>query len=275
MKWDGHTHSPYCPHGDTAPLERYVQQAIQLGFEQLSITEHAPLPSRFKDPVPAADSAMRLEDLEPYLQLCATLKRKYHDQIRILIGLEIDYLSGFEKETTQFLNEYGPLLDDAILSLHFIPLDHGWVCIDYSADVFQKQVLAYFPSVDDVYHAYYRHLAQMVAADLGPYKPKRIGHFTLIEKYKRRFPPESKRWMPDARNVLDLIQQKGYSLDFNTAGLRKEDCGDVYPSGELFLEARSRKIPFVYGSDAHHPDQIGFGYEQFITSLAVDNSNHV
>jgi histidinol-phosphatase (PHP family) len=264
MKWDGHTHTPYCPHGSRDRLEEYIDEAIRLGFHRYSITEHAPLPERFLDPVPAQDSAMRRDDLDKYLDECHRLKKMYQSQIDIRVGLEVDYLIGFEEETKQFLNQVGPQLDDAILSLHFLPVKNRWVCLDYSADSFEKELLAHFPDIDHVYRYYYEILLQGVRSDLGRYKPRRIGHLSLIEKFKKKFPYQHKEiWWDPVLQVLQAIKEQGYQMDYNTAGLLKELCQEVYPSKEIFKRAVELGIPFVYGSDAHQAKDVGHHVTHF------------
>ena len=44
LKKDGHIHTPYCPHGTLDPFQNYIEKAIQNDFQEISFTEHAPLP---------------------------------------------------------------------------------------------------------------------------------------------------------------------------------------------------------------------------------------
>lgn len=265
MKWDGHTHTTYCPHGSRDPLHSYIEEAIKKGFTRYSITEHAPLPYPFVDTVPNRDSAMRLEDLGSYLEECHRLKAQYKSQIDIRVGLEVDYLLGYEKETKQFLDHVGPMLDDSILSLHFLPILERWVCLDYSADSFEQDLLSYFPSVDHIYLYYYQILLQAVQSELGTYKPKRIGHLSLIEKFIKKFPYKDKEiWWTEVIRVLQAVKKKNYVLDFNTAGLQKELCQQIYPSPAIYQQAAQLGIPFVYGSDAHQAKDVGKNYRSFI-----------
>lgn len=264
MKWDGHTHSNFCPHGSQDTLDAYIEQAIQKGFNRISITEHAPLPASFTDPTPLRDSAMEMEQLEAYFRDCQRVKEKYKAYIEIKVGLEVDYLFGFEGETKAFLDKVGNRLDDAILSLHFLPSANEWICLDYSPEEFEKLIEAY-GSVDQLYAYYYELLLEAVKADLGMFKPNRIGHFTLIEKFKLKFPSLNKQiWWDKALAFLKEVKQRGYQLDFNTAGLQKPLCRDIYPSEELLNVAKKLAIPFVYGSDAHQAKHVGSHYQQFI-----------
>ncbi|WP_025026592.1 histidinol-phosphatase HisJ [Caldalkalibacillus mannanilyticus] len=265
MKWDGHTHTPYCPHGSIDPLKKYIEQAISQGFDCYSITEHAPLPKTFHDPVPLQDSAMKWEDLESYLNDCQKLKKEYEKDILIYTGFEVDFLEGYEKETTDFLNEVGPYVDDAILSVHFLPVKGTWTCVDYSPEHFEQDILAPLGSVDQVYLHYYQTYYKAVTAELGKYKPRRMGHLTVIEKFKKKYPSIQKDiWWSHILFILQEIERRGYQLDYNTAGLSKPLCQEVYPSADILVEAKKLRIPFVYGSDSHQAKTVGLHYDQFI-----------
>jgi histidinol-phosphatase (PHP family) len=246
---DGHIHTPFCPHGSRDSFEQYIERAIQLGYKDISFTEHAPLPATFVDPVPAQDSAMPLSQLESYLVTLQNLKYRYKSDITIRVGLEVDFIAGYEEETARFLETIGPELDDSILSVHFLPLDDQYVCIDYSADMFSKIIQA-FGSIDRVYEAYYQVLLQSIAADLGPYKPRRIGHMTLIQKFQKQFPC-SVSLKEHILSILDEIQRRRYEIDYNGAGVKKPLCQEPYPPHWVIAEAIKRNIPLIYGSDAH------------------------
>lgn len=45
IKRDGHIHTPFCPHRTKDDLEAYVHEAIKLGREEITFTEHFPLPA--------------------------------------------------------------------------------------------------------------------------------------------------------------------------------------------------------------------------------------
>ncbi|MED2971479.1 histidinol-phosphatase HisJ [Fictibacillus sp. B-59209] len=260
--YDGHVHTPYCPHGTADPISLYIERAIELGLSGMTFTEHAPLPSRFIDPVPEKDSGMELSRLSSYLDELGAAKQYYSKTISINIGLEVDFIDGFEKETKDFLNEVGPRLDDAILSVHFIKQESSYFCIDYSEDMFGEMVRS-FGSTDKVYSAYYKTLSKSITSDLGNYKPKRIGHMTLAQKFKKQYPTDQS-YQEEIRTILELIKLHGYELDYNGAGLFKPLCGESYPPHWVIEEAIKQKIPFVYGSDAHSAKGLGQGYDILI-----------
>lgn len=254
---DGHIHSPYCPHGTQDKLVDYVERAIQLGLNEITFTEHAPLPKGFADPTPLQDSAMRLEDLESYIKEIDKLKKVYRNKIKVNVGLEVDFIEGYETETRDFLNEVGPRLDDAILSVHFLKTEDGYDCVDYSPDVFEKMITDY-GSIEAVYQKYFNTLMLSLHADLGAFKPRRIGHITLIKKFHKKF-PSVQSFEKDILEILNVIKEKGYELDYNGAGTAKPLCREPYPPLWVIEEAKNLQIPLVYGSDAHRVKELNQG----------------
>ncbi|WP_416151854.1 histidinol-phosphatase HisJ [Salipaludibacillus sp. HK11] len=258
MDHDRHLHTPYCPHGSVDAMSEYVENAINLGLASISFTEHAPLPKRFIDPVPEKDSAMTADSLALYLDACFQVKKDYSDQIKINVGLEVDYIQGYEKETTSFLNTWGPELDDSILSVHFLkPKSGPYICLDYSQDSF-KELVNQCGSVKNVYQLYYDTLCQSITYPFGKFSPDRIGHITLVRKFQKLFP----RTFDDSvliEKTLTSMVSENKKLDVNAAGLYKEHCQEIYPPVSWVKRAKDMNIPLVYGSDAHVAKQLGQG----------------
>ncbi|MBA4537688.1 histidinol-phosphatase HisJ [Bacillus aquiflavi] len=260
MKKDGHIHSRYCPHGTNNSFEEYIEKAISLGFQEISFTEHAPLPKGFEDSTPTKDSAMEIECLPNYFADINKIKRKYEKYIKINAGLEVDYIEGFEKETTDFLNQFNSFIDDAILSVHFLKIGDEYDCVDYSPDLFKTMTKKY-GSVEAVYENYFRTVALSVHSNLGHNKPKRIGHITLIHKFQHRF-PVSKNFNQEIRSILLAIKKHHYELDYNGAGTAKPLCREPYPPAKIAEEAFKLGIPLIYGSDAHQVKELGQGRDK-------------
>ncbi|GLB58522.1 histidinol-phosphatase HisJ [Cytobacillus sp. NCCP-133] len=257
MLKDGHIHSSYCPHGTKDSLEDYVERALELGFQEISFTEHAPLPEGFSDPAPASDSAMRQENLEQYFDEISRVKSAYKGKIKINAGLEVDFIEGFDNEIRRFLNKIGKFLDDSILSVHFLKHDYQYDCLDYSPDVFGKMVRQY-GSIERVYENYFRTLLLSIRSDLGPFKPKRIGHITLVKKFQKKYPVE-REFKDEIIQILSEIQIQGYELDYNGAGFTKPLCKEPYPPDWAAEEASNKGITLIYGSDAHQAKEMGQG----------------
>lgn len=268
-KRDGHVHTPFCPHGTSHPLEEYIEKAAAGGITTLTFAEHAPLPEGFTDTVPDKDSAMSFSDLEAYLMKLENIKKSYKNDITILTGLEVDYIEKYEKETEQFLTAYGPHLDDSILSTHFLLADGEYTCMDYSPEFFSSLVFQ-TGSADAAARLYYETVLLSVKADLGPFKPGRLGHMTLVHKFQRKFP--LKHYPADlVYQILYAVKEQHMELDYNGAGTAKPLCREPYPPEWIIKEALKHQIPLVYGSDAHQPAELFQG----VNDLYTDKSNHL
>ncbi|WP_243291040.1 histidinol-phosphatase HisJ [Bacillus sp. FJAT-47783] len=262
---DGHVHTPFCPHGSSDSFASYVEQAIRNGFTSISFTEHAPLPDGFIDPTPDKDSAMSFHHLAEYFETIEALKKEYQKYIDIKTGLEVDYISGFEPETKKFLNEFGQFLDDSILSVHFLKADDQYFCVDFDHYTFEKLVQR-LGSTSNVYKHYYETVYEAVVADLGSYKPRRIGHLTLVRKFLKLFPVQDTHHHLIQKIIVEMAKQS-MQLDVNVAGLRKEYCGEIYPTLSIIEMAKKENIPLIYGSDAHNAKDVGIDYKKFERTL--------
>lgn len=267
MKRDGHTHTEYCPHGSGEPVELLIQKAIQQGFKQYSITEHMPLPEglvQFGSPdVVWQTAAMAMQDIDHYFQAMQRLQKKYAADIQLEIGFEVDYLPGYEDWTRDFLNEYGPLLSDGVLSVHFVAGAGGLRGVDYDAKEWREGVVTPLGSYQAAQKRYFETVRASLLADLGPFKPTRLGHITLCEKFQQEFTDTTRDAATNQllETLLDEIQAAGYELDLNTAGFDKSAYRQSYPSTDILLLAQARKIPLVYGSDSHGLADIGRHYD--------------
>jgi histidinol-phosphatase (PHP family) len=260
---DGHVHTSFCPHGTKDSIEEYIEKALQLGYTEITFAEHAPLPAGFIDPTPLKDSAMKLEDLDDYFQTIEKAKQQYKGRIKINTGLEVDFIEGYEKQTETFLNEYGHHLNDAILSVHFLKNRNGvYDCLDYSPETFGAMI-KHYGSVANVHRRYYQTVLKSIQSDLGVYKPKRIGHITLANKFRLRFPIEN-IFNEEFTQILERVSEDGYELDYNGAGTAKPLCREPYPPDSVINQAITLGIPLVYGSDAHQAKELGQGLDKMV-----------
>ena len=251
---DGHIHSPYCPHGSKDDFEKYVQRAMDVGITEMTFTEHFPYANGFRDPAPENDSCMSIEDLPKYFNDVKKLKEKYEGKIKINVGSEVDFIEGYEEVIKENLNKYGKELEDSLLSVHIIKIDDDYYCVDYSVEEFQN-LIDKLGSIEAVYNKYYETLIKAVNSDLGIHKPKRIGHLNLVRKFNQVFPYDYKG-NTILEELIKLIKEKGYELDYNVSGNRKEYCKEPYIDGYLLELVKKYDIPLILGSDSHCAEEI-------------------
>ncbi|WP_214793920.1 MULTISPECIES: histidinol-phosphatase HisJ [unclassified Exiguobacterium] len=256
---DGHVHTPFCPHGTKDPIELYIQAGIEKSLQTMTFTEHAPFPRSFIDPVPNQDSAMSIDLLPEYLDTLQQMKQHFKDVIDIKVGLEVDLLPHLEEETIALLEPFAPLLDEVILSQHFLYVDGTYMPIDYSAETFDELVTA-LGSFENVMKAYYESIERGLGFPWEKINVARIGHIDLPIKYQKNYEWDRSHVKEEEERLLLAIADRGFGLDFNTAGLRKPDCGEPYVAG-LAKSANRLNIPFTLGSDAHLANDVAAGFD--------------
>lgn len=248
----------------------YIERAIALGFERYSVTEHSPLPAGWlKDPDILRSLAMPESQLLRYLDTAHALKERYRSRIELRVGLELDYLHGMEEYTLDLVDRCAGGIDDIVLSVHYLPGKGGMRCVDHSTADFHDGLLGAYGSMGAVADAYFEHVERAIALakSLGP--TRRIGHILLIEKFRADLPTLEDTFVRSHLHaLLGALEGGEVGVDVNAAGLRLESCGIPYVPGWFVGECLQRAIPFVFGSDAHRPEEVGAGWEWYERTIA-------
>ena len=257
---DGHIHSPYCPHGTKDTLKMYVEKALMEGLEEITFAEHMPFPCYFIDDKKFLDEcAPSKEVIEMYFEDVEKLKSNYKDKIKINTGSEVDFVEGYEEETRKLLDIYGSKLEDSILSVHFIKIGHKYIAIDWKPGF--EEALEKLGTVECIYDKYYETLLKAIQSDLGEFKPKRIGHPTLIRIFNNLYPVQYKN-KELLEEIVKEMKNRNYEVDVNTSGLRKPYCGEIYVS-DIFKELVEKyEVKKVYGSDSHTASDVGRDFDK-------------
>lgn len=240
MRIDLHNHTTRCNHAEGS-VDEYIQRAIEVGIDIYGFSEHAPM---------NFDEKYRLSfvDMDVYTDEILQVKKKYKNDIHILLGYEVDYLPGYMDDRVLKAN-----VDYLIGSIHFID-KWGFDNPEFIGGWKSK-------NIDEIWQAYFE--ATEAMAKSGKFDI--VGHLDLIKVFKF-MPKTDVRTL--AKNALLAIKNANMVLEINTAGLRKP-IGELYPSRALLEEAYALNIPITFSSDAHAVDQIGFGYD-LATTLAKD-----
>lgn len=274
LKWNGHTHSPFCHHGSSAPITDYLENAVAADFTRYSITEHPPLPDGWlRNEALQSTLAMPMANLDAYFRTMHSAKRAYQAKLDIRVGLELDYLPGSEAFTESLLRTHRESLDDLVLSVHFLPGTAGMRCIDYTPADFSDGLIAHYGSMEQVVDVYYQHVRQAILFAATLPVPVRIGHINLIHKFQTQLPPCPED-LTDAhlREILPLLKEHRVGIDVNTAGFRVETCQRPYVPSWFLRACVQDGIACVFGSDAHHPKDVAAGWDWFAQAM-VDASN--
>lgn len=234
---DYHTHHARCGHA-VGELEEYVQSAMKLGLKQIGLSDHMPL--LHVDPKAyLPEMAMAMDELPRYVEECLRLKEKYEGQIDVRVGLEGDYIEGYEADIERIVQAYP--WDYVIGSVHFLG---EWDVTDY------RQLAGWDgKDVYEVYEQYYD--AVQKAARTGFYDF--IGHVDVIKRFGRK--PERDVAHLE-RETLDIIKEQGLAIELNASGLRTP-AEEMFPSRHMLQYCYEQGIPLTVGSDAHQPQRVG------------------
>ena len=257
---DGHMHTPFCPHGTKDALESYVEEAIREGRREITFTEHFPMPVGVTTESFRRECTLLEEEVKEYIEAVERVKESYKEHIVIHLGFEVDYIEGYEKEITEALNRYATTIEDSILYVHFVKFEDQYYAIDYLPDF--EALLAKVQSLEKIYDLYFKTVLKSIEANLGKYKPERIGHSTLVRIFNRKYPItyENESLF---QAIVAALKEKQYEVDFNVSGLKKKFCKETYPSGRLLELIKKEQLPLILGSDAHCAEWVKIDLSSF------------
>jgi histidinol-phosphatase (PHP family) len=251
MTTDYHIHTRLCRHAEGEPRE-YVERAISLGMSEMGFADHLPFLAGWgpRHDLPD-DWSMGLDELEGYVSLVQGLAREYVADVRILLGIEADYIEETLDETAAVLASYP--FDYVIGSVHIVgerfAFDHPELR-DHLPEYGLERI--FLESLE---------LAERAAAS-GLFDV--IGHLDHAKKLGPR-PGGDAAVAAAASAALRAVAAAGMALELNTAGLRKP-VGEAYPAPWLLAEAHALGIPLTLGSDAHRPEEVGWAFDQAVVT---------
>lgn len=237
IRIDYHTHHERCGHAKGS-LQDYIEQAIAKGMTQLGLSDHMPLIHVDRDTY-YPEVTMALEELPRYVEEAFELQAQYASQLDIRVGMEADYIEGFEESIQRLIESYP--WDYIIGSVHFLGT---WDLSD-----FRQQHEWAGKDIREVYEQYYDAICKAARSGMYDY----IGHIDMI----KRFGVVPEQSTADLETMaLRAIQEAGIATELNTAGWRS-DAKEQYPKREMLEQAYKLGIPLTIGSDAHTPLLIG------------------
>lgn len=258
MKTNYHTHTTWCD-GAATPREM-VEAAIAKGFDVLGFSSHAMLPGDML-PWPLTKAKIR-----PYAEEIRALANEYAGRIRIVLGVEADYLPG---EASPDRSVYAAISPDYIIgSVHFLRAGDGTVAnVDKSPESFVEDVEAHFGgdyrAFAQTYFAAEREMVSEFDFDI-------VGHPDLLRKFNNRLHwlDENEPWyLEELEKTADAIAASGKIVEVNTGGISRGWMDDAYPSPAFRRLLGERGVKFILSSDAHHPDALDCAFDKF--SLTV------
>ena len=238
----------------SANVERYREAATAAGIEELGVSEHV---YRFRQALDLWSHPLWVEnakdDLDAYCEFVRSTDLR--------LGVECDFVPGAEARTEELLAARD--FDYVVGSVHFV--GEGDAAVDHDGfDVWEGGT-----DPEEVWSRYFAAFGECARSGLFDI----LAHPDLVKVWGR-----DRRPLPEGdlrrfyEPAVEAIIEGGSAVELSTAGLRKP-VGELYPAralAELVVEAG---VPFALSSDAHLPEQVGFGYEQgiaFLDDLGVE-----
>ena len=231
----------------------YLEAAERAGIAELGVSEHV---YRFTQALdywrnPFWETQAH-DDIDAYCEFVRTTPLK--------LGIEADYVRGAEDRIANLLEARD--FDYVVGSVHFLG-DAGAVD-DSRYDVWET-----ISDPDELWRTYFEWIAEVARSGLFDI----LAHPDLVKLWGDARPAPERDPRAYYEPAVEAIAETGIAVEVSTAGLRKH-VGEIYPSpafAEMCVEAGAA---FALSSDAHTPDQVGFGYDQalaFLDGLGVES----
>ena len=170
-----------------------------------------------------------------------------HDDIRVLLGIEAEYMTGREAELDELLDRWP--FEVVVLGVHVV-----------DGFAFDEPSLRGDPRWDDpdaLLAAYYRTVRR--AAEYGRFDV--LAHFDYIGPVGHR--PGDRRRCARSTRRWTRWPLRARALELNTDRV-SDPAGVMYPSPAILRAAHARGIPLVIDSDAHEAEHVGRLWDEAI-----------
>lgn len=247
IKNNYHTHVAYCHHA-VGNAGDYVKKAVELGFREIGITDHAPIPEEFMTPKEYEDNwceqNMKLDTVAVYLRDIEEARRIYGKQIRILSGFESEFLP----ERLPFYASLRKKVDYLNLGVHYFKYQ-GRIYNSYS-EVDYNSLSGYAETA----------VAGMESGLFNTLVHPDLFMFAYRDKEgKRRF---DKACESAARRICEAAVINQVYVEVNANGLKNSvlfgNSKDwLYPVKGFWEIAREYpELRIIIGADAHDPNHL-------------------
>jgi histidinol-phosphatase (PHP family) len=238
-----HTHNVRCKHA-SGNVSDYVEKAIEEKYDMIGISDHAPMPKYHKD-------RMDMSELNGYIEEVNEAKQKFHKQIKVYSGLEIEFYEEFNDYYKELLTK----LDYLILAPHnYFYKNNYYSAFDIQNDT---MLIGYFETIfKGVKSKYFKFVAH----------PDLFG-FTY------NFNDVAKEY---TKRLAELCIEYDFILEFNANGLRRgikkvhNEERYLYPYKPFWDIIKEYNVKVLVNSDCHNPKLLNDKYDLLAKSLAKE-----
>ncbi len=241
MKKDYHLHPNII--NNPSQAEDFINRAVQLGFDEICFTDHMPFSITHNefDRIPNGR-------VGEYCKRVKELALMHKNKITIKTGIEIDYHPYYEREIKNVLSqgEFDYILGSSHLSIDGYRIDlKNTTRTEYARMVLSNYLCAAKSGLFDT------------LSHLDVYRWVFDAYPLIDDNF------EVSSCFDILNDIFSVIEKSGIYLELNAAPLYKrfDNCG-FYPQYEILDLSEKYNIKYIYGSDAHTADKVGFGYDE-------------
>ena len=245
MKINLHTHTPRCRHAEGTERE-YIEKAIEGGMTVLGFSDHSP---QYFDGSYYSTMRMYPDQLDDYVDTVEALKKEYADDIRIYLGLEVEYYPKYFDRLMDHIEGYP--IDYLIHGQHFLKNEDDFTF--YGGRPFD----------DD------RYLKLYVDQTIEGMKTGKFLYLAHPDLYYYTGSQESYR--REMTRLATAAKELDIPLEINLQGMWLERN---YPNPLFWEIAGNLSCRAVIGADAHFPDKL-YIPDVYDRALALARKYHV
>ena len=234
-----HMHTARCGHA-IGTDRQYIEQSIQAGYETVGFSDHTPYP--FTNGY-RSRTRMACKQLDDYVESVLRLQRTYRSDLRILLGLEVEYYPEFFSEWKQLTAAYP--FDYFLLGQHFVGNEYEGV---YSGNE---------TADPDILHRYVDQTIEAMQTGIFLY----LAHPDLI-RYRDT---DSELYEAEMRRLCEAAKAVSLPLELNLLGIRDHRW---YPNENFWRIVGEVGNDVVLGADAHRPKDV-YSIEAMETALRM------
>ena len=232
-KTDYHMHSSFSD-GRSLP-EEYIGYALTAGLSELGFSDHLSVIENLDD------NNMNPANVASYINHLVNLQKETKN-IKIRIGLEVDYFEEKEKEIRDFLRSVP--LDFVIGSVHYL----GKKSVDLGTEIYEHE------NINNLFELYFESVCAATSSGLFDI----IGHCDLVRIYGYR-PTSDQETL--YRKLAKTMKAHNVVFEVNTNG-RNRPLADFYPNRNYLHIFREENVPLCVNSDAHMPSRVGQYFDE-------------